>query len=134
MSRKTELQKMSVMELIGIANKYDISTNCKKSELIEEILKVEGPPQKKKRGPRTAAKTKLKAKRIEAGMSQQDLADTAGLNVRTLQHYEQGSKPFDNARIDTILKVCNALHCAFDDVVENQEYIDLFNEYIKKRA
>lgn len=76
--------------------------------------------------------TKLKEKRMEAGLSQSQLADRTGLNVRTLQHYEQGSKIFDNARIDTILKVCNVLNCRFDEVIENPEYIKLFQEYMKK--
>lgn len=130
---KTELQKMGLSELIALANKYNLSTDCKKSELIESILKVENPP-KKKRGPRAAAKTKLKALRVASGLSQQELADAADLNVRTLQHYEQGSKIFDNARIDTILKVCKALDCTFEQIIENQEYIELFKEHIKKEA
>lgn len=72
---------------------------------------------------------KLKAKRMEAGLSQSQLAERANMNVRTLQHYEQGSKIFDNARIDTILRVCLALNCKFEDVIENQEYIELLHKY-----
>lgn len=77
---------------------------------------------------------KLKKKRMEAGLSQSQLAEKAGLNVRTLQHYEQECSPkiFDNARIDTILKVCNALDCKFDEIIENEEYIKLFQEYMEK--
>lgn len=79
-------------------------------------------------------KSKLKEKRIEAGFSQSQLAEKAGMNVRTLQHYEQPNSPktLDHARIDTILKVCVALNCRFDEVIENKEYIKLFNEYINK--
>ena len=69
---------------------------------------------------------------MEAGLSQSQLAEKAGMNVRTLQHYEQGSKNFDHARIDTILSICLALSCKFEDVIENQEYIDLFKEHINK--
>lgn len=72
--------------------------------------------------------TKLKSKRVEAGMSQSQLAEKAGLNVRTLQHYEQASKPFDHARIDTIMKVCIALGCKIEDILENQEYIKLIKK------
>lgn len=75
--------------------------------------------------------TKLKAKRMEAGLSQSQLAEKANMNVRTLQHYEQGSKNFDHARMDTILRVCLALNCKVEDILENQEYIDLFNEHVK---
>lgn len=67
--------------------------------------------------------------RQAADLSQSQLAEKTGINVRTLQHYEQGSKNFDHARIDTILKVCLALNCKLEDIVENQEYIDLIRRY-----
>lgn len=72
---------------------------------------------------------KLKSKRLEAGLSQSQLAEKTNINVRVLQHYEQGSKNFDHARIDKILNVCLALDCKFDDIIENEEYIELFNKY-----
>lgn len=72
---------------------------------------------------------KLKEMRQAAGLSQSQLAEKTGINVRTLQHYEQGSKNFDHARIDTILKVCLALNCKLENLVENQEYIDLIRRY-----
>lgn len=72
---------------------------------------------------------KLQEARKKAGLSQSQLAEKAGINVRTLQHYEQGSKVLDKARIDTILKVCLALRCRVMDVIENEEYIKLLNEY-----
>ena len=73
--------------------------------------------------------SKLKSKRIETGLSQSQLAEKANLNVRTLQHYEQMSKNFDHARIDTILRVCLALNCKMEDVIENQKYIELIGKY-----
>ena len=72
---------------------------------------------------------KLKEMRQAAGLSQSQLAEKTGINVRTLQHYEQGSKLFDHARIDTILKICLALNCKLDDIIEDQEYIDLIKRY-----
>lgn len=72
---------------------------------------------------------KLKEMRQAAGLSQSQLAEKTGINVRTLQHYEQGSKVFDHARIDTILKVCLVLNCKLEDIIENQEYIDLIKRY-----
>ena len=73
--------------------------------------------------------SKLKSARQVIGLSQSQLAEKANMNVRTLQHYEQGSKVFDHARIDTILRVCLALKCKFKDVIENQEYLDLIKRY-----
>lgn len=71
---------------------------------------------------------KLKEMRQSRGLSQIQLAEKTGLNVRVLQHYEQGSKIFDNARIDTIMKVCIALNCKLEDVIENPEYLDLIKK------
>lgn len=73
--------------------------------------------------------SKLKTMRQTRGLSQSQLAEKSGLNVRVLQHYEQGSKIFDHARIDKILSVCLALHCQIEDVIENEEYIDLIKRY-----
>lgn len=72
---------------------------------------------------------KLKEMRQAGGLSQSQLAEKANMNVRTLQHYEQGSKIFDHARIDTILRVCLALNCKFEDIIENQDYLDLIRRY-----
>ncbi len=72
---------------------------------------------------------KLKEMRQVRGLSQSQLADKANINVRVLQHYEQGSKNFDHARIDTILKLCIALDCKMEDVIENPHYIELLKQY-----
>ena len=126
--RKKELQSMKVTELVVLANKYDISTDKKKSELIEAILKVENPP-KKTRPPRNHASTKLKAVRVASGMPQRELADRSDLNVRTLQHYEQGSKLIDGARLDTILRLCIALNCDIPDILESNELAELYKNF-----
>lgn len=76
--------------------------------------------------------SKLKEKRQGAGLSQSQLAEKTGINIRTLQHYEQGSKDFDHARIDTILKVCLVLNCTLEDVIENPKYIELLQKVPQK--
>ena len=74
---------------------------------------------------------KLKEMRQAKGLSQSQLAEKANMNVRTLQHYEQGSKNFDHSRIDTILRVCLALECKLEDIIENEEYLELLDKYEK---
>lgn len=71
---------------------------------------------------------KLKEMRQSRGLSQSQLADKAGINVRVLQHYEQGSKNFDHAHIDTLMKICIALNCKLEDVIENPEYVELIKK------
>lgn len=72
---------------------------------------------------------KLKEMRQTKGLSQSQLAEKAKMNVRTLQHYEQGSKVFDHARIDTILRVALALNCKMEDIIENPKYLELIKRY-----
>ena len=68
---------------------------------------------------------KLKEMRQTKGLSQSQFAEKTGINLRTVQHYEQGSKNFDHARIDTILKTCIVLNCKLEDILENPEYVEL---------
>lgn len=72
---------------------------------------------------------KLKEMRLAAGLSQSQLAEKAGTNIRVLQHYEQGSKNFDHARIDILLKYCLALDCKLSDLIETPEYLELLKQY-----
>lgn len=71
---------------------------------------------------------KLKEKRQAAGLSQSQLAEKSGINIRTIQHYEQGSKIFDHAHIDTILKICIALNCKLEDIIDDPEYVKLIKK------
>lgn len=74
---------------------------------------------------------KLKERRMAAGLSQSQLAEKTGINVRVIQHYEQGTKNFDHARIDKILSVCLVLKCDLKDILETDEYIKLYEDYKK---
>lgn len=132
MNRKKELEQLSGIQIVDLMEKYNIPLDCKRSEAIERILAHEKPP-KKTRPPRNAAQTKLKAVRVASGVTQKQLADAAGINLRTLQHYEQGVKTFDNAHISVILKICNALNCTYGDIIENSDYILVFNEYMNRQ-
>lgn len=75
---------------------------------------------------------KLKEVRQAKGLSQSKLAEKTGLNVRTLQHYEQGSKVFDHARLDTILKCAIALNCTMEELIDNEDYLELIKKYNEK--
>ena len=62
--------------------------------------------------------TNLKTIREERGLSQGKLAEESGVNVRMIQHYEQGVKDINKARGITVLKLANALECDLKDIVE----------------
>lgn len=71
---------------------------------------------------------RLKELRQAKGLSQSQFSEKTGINIRTLQHYEQGSKDFDHARIDAILKACLVLNCRLEDIIENQEYVEMLKK------
>ena len=56
-------------------------------------------------------------KRHEKGLSQSELASKADVNVRMIQHYEQGVKNFNKAQVETAIKIAHALECAVEDLV-----------------
>lgn len=135
--RRKELQKMTVLGgLSDLARQYGLDIDhMKKSEIIEAILKHEQPQDqpepKKTRGPRDKASTKLKALRVASGLTQLEVATRSGLNLRTYQYYEQGSKPIEGAKLETLIKICLVLNCRLDQIIEAPELVDLITEYQK---
>ena len=68
--------------------------------------------------------TNLQKIRKSRNISQSELARAAKINIRTLQHYEQGAKLVDNAHFSTIIKLCIALNCNIEDILENHKILD----------
>ena len=135
MDRKSELQKMTVLGgLSDLARQYNLDIDhLRKSEIIEAILKHEQPQEapKKTRGPRDKANTKLKALRVASGLTQLTVAVRAGLNPRTYQFYEQGNKPIEGAKLETLIKICLVLNCKLDQIIEDPELVEVIREYEK---
>ncbi len=73
--------------------------------------------------------TKLQDARLKRGMTQKQLAEQAGINFRMLQNYEQGVKLIDNARLETILKICLVLNCKMGEVIEQDSLLRLLGDY-----
>ena len=47
-----------------------------------------------------------------------ELAQQAGVSVRTIQQYEQRRKDINKAQTETLLKIARALVCTVEDLVE----------------
>lgn len=135
--RRKELQKMTVLGgLSDLARQYGLDIDhMRKSEIIEAILNHEQPQDqpepKKTRGPRHKARTKLKALRVNSGLTQLEVATRAGLNLRTYQYYEQGNKPIEGAKLEVLLKICLALNCKLDEIIDDPELVEVIEEYQK---
>lgn len=62
--------------------------------------------------------TKLKQIRNDAGISQGQLATASGINVRMIQHYEQGVKDINKTSVITVYKLAKALHVNIEELIE----------------
>ena len=60
----------------------------------------------------------LKEMREKCGMSQSQLSRTAGVNIKTLQSYEQGIKDINRAQVGIVLKLAKALGCSVEDLID----------------
>lgn len=63
--------------------------------------------------------TKLKTIREHRGLSQTELAEFAGVNVRSIQMYEQRMNDIDKAQAHTLYKLARVLGCTVEDILEN---------------
>lgn len=71
---------------------------------------------------------KLKELREEAGISRPKLAELTGVSARTLEGYEQDKKDINGAKLKTILKICKALNCRIEDILDDEETLEMFSE------
>ena len=78
----------------------------------------------------TKKNSRLQNTRLAAGLSQSQLAAATGLNVRTLQCYEQGAKDINNAKLATLLKLCLALDCKLGDILADEATVKLLEQYM----
>lgn len=57
--------------------------------------------------------------RKNLGLSQKQLADKSGISVRMIQHYEQGFKNIDCAKLETLCALAAALECDLWDILND---------------
>ena len=63
-----------------------------------------------------AKSSRLQELRKMAGLTQKKLADLSGVNLRTLQQYENQSKDINKASANTLLSLCKVLACDVEDI------------------
>lgn len=61
---------------------------------------------------------KLQKARKAKGLTQKELAEKTGINLRTLQHYEQGSKDLNMAAAITVHTIAVALGVTVEDLLD----------------
>lgn len=60
----------------------------------------------------------LKEIRKKQRLSQDELSQNSGVNVRMIQYYEQGVKDVNKAQAETVYKLAQALDCAMEDIID----------------
>lgn len=68
---------------------------------------------------RLHADAKLKRIRESRGLSQAELSDLSGVNLRSIQMYEQKVNDIDKAQAGTLYKLSRTLGCDIEDLLEN---------------
>ena len=63
------------------------------------------------------SQTNLKLQRERMGLSQSQLADMSGINIKTIQAYEQRQKDIKSAKFETLQKLSVALGCEILDLL-----------------
>lgn len=66
-------------------------------------------------------KSRLQFFRKEKGLSQSELAKKSGVNVRLIQHYEQGTKDINKAQVVTVLQLAEALEVDVYDIINDRD-------------
>lgn len=61
--------------------------------------------------------TKLKSARLASGLSQSQLAEAAGLSLRTLQAYECGARDLKKAAAETVLLLAKKLNSTVEELI-----------------
>lgn len=60
----------------------------------------------------------LKTIRMNAGLSQSELAELSGIPVRTIQQYEQNQKNINVAKVETVVKLAKTLNTSVERLIE----------------
>lgn len=95
-----------ITEILSMYNPYhemDISQFCDKMTEIYNSRKSE---------------TNLKKYRLAAGLSQSELAKLSGVQVRTIQQYEQRVKNINAAKAESVIALSKALECPVEMLLE----------------
>lgn len=99
-------QAVPFSEVIALYHPWHEASEERFCELVQERM-VE-----------TSGKTALARLRIEAGLSQRELAQRSGVSLRAIQMYEQRNKNIDRAQFESVRALARALRCPIEKLYE----------------
>lgn len=62
--------------------------------------------------------SRLKESRERAGLTQKELSERSGVNIRTIQNYEQGYKDINKAQGLSLYKLARVLNGTMENLIE----------------
>lgn len=63
-------------------------------------------------------KSRLKRIRVSSGLTQTELADLSGINVKSIASYEQNPNKINKASVETVYNIADSLGCNIEDLIE----------------
>lgn len=88
--------------IIALYHPYHEATEIKTAERIQSLFPSDPP---------------LKRFRVLRNLSQKQLADLSGVKLRSIQCYEQGDIPIQNAQAETLYALAKVLDCTIEDLI-----------------
>ena len=64
-------------------------------------------------------------------LTQREIAELSGVSFRMIKDYEQGQRDINGAKLLTLLKLCLALRCRLEDIVDDTETLELLSRYYR---
>ena len=92
-----------VLDLYDVLHEADIT---KFFDIADEWMKAAAPA------------TKLQRIRKARGLTQRELAQKSGVDIRSIQMYEQRKNDINKAQADTLAKIARCLNCQMEDLME----------------
>lgn len=62
-------------------------------------------------------------------LTQREVAELSGVSFRMIKDYEQGQRDINGAKLLTLLKLCAALRCRLEDIIDDAETLELLRRY-----
>lgn len=73
------------------------------------------PPRTRERSKKV--KNNLKSLRKKTNLTQDELGQAIGSNKQYISRLESGTRDLSKVRVETAMKICEALHCSLDELI-----------------
>lgn len=69
---------------------------------------------------------KLQELGFASDLTRRQLSEISGVNLRSIEAYEQEKKDINNAKLETLIKLCIALECDLEDILTDEYVLNYF--------